>query len=168
MTANLPDDIRYCPFCRTELVRRTVAGRDRPYCPRCGRPFFSDPKLAVAVIVHREGQIVLQQRAIDPGSGRWSFPSGFVERGEPVEEAAVREVLEETGLEVEINRLVGLYSQRGHAVVLAVYDARVIAGALRVSDESSAVAWFPLDSLPPLAFPHDRKILEDWRRGTER
>ncbi len=164
MTSSLADDIRYCPYCRSELELRLIAGRERPYCPACARPFFSDPKLAVAVIIYHEGQIVLQRRAIEPGIGLWSFPSGFVDRGEVVEEAALREVREETGLLVELERLVGLYSHRGHPVVLAVYQARVVGGQLQASEESSAVAWFPLDALPPLAFPHDLVILQDWQR----
>lgn len=163
VTPNLPEDIRFCPYCCTELERRFIASRYRPYCPECDRPFFSDPKLAVAVIVAHEGKIILQQRAIEPGRGLWSFPSGFVERGESVEEAAIREVWEETNLEVELVRLVGLYSRRGHPVVLAVYEAHVIGGTLAGSEESTAVAWFSPDNLPPLAFPHDEEILLDWR-----
>ncbi len=165
MTPNLPDDIRFCPYCRTELERRQLAGRERPYCPICRRAFYTDPKLAVAAIVEHHGKIVLQQRAIEPALGLWSFPSGFVERGEPVEEAAVREVREETGLDVELLRLVGLYSQRGHPVVLAVYAARVIGGTLTPSEESTAIGWFDPDALPPLAFPHDEAILRDWRHS---
>lgn len=168
MTPNLSDDIRYCPYCRTELERRFIAGRERPFCAVCDRPFFSDPKLAVAVIVYQEGQIVLQRRAIEPGIGLWSFPSGFVERGETVEAAAIREVREETGLDVQIEQLVGLYSRHGHPVVLAVYQARVIRGELRTSEESSAVSWFALDALPPLAFPHDSLILRDWQEKLSR
>jgi ADP-ribose pyrophosphatase YjhB (NUDIX family) len=168
MTPNFDDDIRYCPYCRTELERRLVAGRERPYCPHCHRTFFSDPKLAVAVIVCAGDRILLQQRAIEPGLGRWSFPSGFVERGEVLEDAARREVREETGLEIELGRLVGVYSQRDHPVVLVVYEGRVLSGEIRPSEESHAVCWFTPDTLPPLAFPHDERILQDWRRGTAR
>lgn len=164
MNVNFADDIRYCPYCRHELESRMVAGRLRPYCPACDRPFFADPKLAVAVIVWHGDRIVLQKRAIEPGLGLWSFPSGFVERGEPVEEAARREVLEETGLHIEVGELVGLYSRQGQPVVLAVYEGRVVSGELRTSEESTAVEWFPLDALPPLAFPHDAEILRDWLR----
>ena len=164
MTPNFDADIRYCPYCRSDLERRWIAGRTRPYCPQCERAFFSDPKLAVAVIVACGERILLQQRAIEPGLGRWSFPSGFVERGEQLEDAAKREVLEETGIAVELDRLVGIYSQQGHPVVLVVYEGHPISGELRPSEESHAVEWFTLDALPPLAFPHDERILADWRR----
>jgi 8-oxo-dGTP diphosphatase len=72
--------------------------------------------------------------------------------------------LEETGLHIEVGQLVGLYSRQGQPVVLAVYEGRVVSGELRSSEESTAVEWFPLDALPPLAFPHDAEILRDWLR----
>ncbi|MCX7622216.1 MAG: NUDIX hydrolase [Thermomicrobium sp.] len=165
MTPNLDEDIRYCPYCRASLERRIVAGRERPYCPCCQRAYFSDPKLAVAVIVASGDRILLQQRAIEPGLGLWSFPSGFVERGEELETAARREVLEETGLEVGLLRLVGVYSRHGEPVVLVVYEGQPRGGVLRTSEESQAVHWFALDALPPLAFPHDERILRDWLRA---
>jgi ADP-ribose pyrophosphatase YjhB (NUDIX family) len=126
--------------------------------------YYVDPKVAVAVIVPREGGIVLGRRAIDPGLGAWSFPSGYVDRGEVLEEAAAREVLEEIGLEVAIENLVGLYSTAGDPVILAVYSARVIEGALRPGPEMSEVAIFPTDKLPPMAFSHDARIIADWQR----
>lgn len=165
MTPNFDEDIRYCPYCRADLEPRLVAGRLRPYCPRCDRPFFSDPKVAVAVIVVCDDRILLQQRAIEPGLGLWSFPSGFVERGERLEDAAKREVFEETGVAVELDRLVGVYSHRGHPVVLVVYEGHPVGGDIRPSEESHAVQWFILDALPPLAFLHDERILADWRTG---
>jgi len=125
---------------------------------------YSNPKLAVAVIVQSKGELLMQRRAIEPGAGRWTFPSGYVDGGEVVEEAAVREVLEETGLHVTLDGLVGLYSQPHNPVVLAVYHGRVNGGQLAPGDEVYEVAFFPLDSLPPLAFPHDGRILEDWKR----
>ncbi len=163
MMPNFDEDIRYCPYCRSDLVPRVVAGRPRPYCPQCARAFFSDPKVAVAVIVTRDEQVLLQQRAIEPGAGLWSFPSGFVERGEQLEDAARREVREETGIDVALGRLVGVYSQAGNPVVLVVYEGHPLSGTLVTSEESRAVRWFPLDALPPLAFPHDEQILADWR-----
>ena len=111
----------------------------------------------------RDGQILLGKRG--PGTrspGKWSFPAGFVERGEEVEAATAREVLEETGLEIEPGALVGLFSEAGETVVLAVYEAAVRnPGAVPVAaDDLVDLGWFPLDALPELAFERDYRIIE--------
>lgn len=159
----MPVGINYCQRCGARLGLRKVEGKERPVCPRCGQVVFLDPKVAAVVLISLDGKLVLVRRGIEPALGRWSFPSGYVDRGERVEDAAVREVLEETGLEVEVNRLVGLYSSRGSAVILAVYSARVVGGRLRPGSEVQEVGLFDLDDLPPLPFPHDYRILRDWR-----
>jgi 8-oxo-dGTP diphosphatase len=81
----------------------------------------------------------------------------------------VREVLEELGLAVRLTGLVGVYSQRGEAVVLIVYAGEIEAGEPRPDGhEVSEVKRFALDALPDdLAFPHDRRVLNDWKRAVE-
>jgi 8-oxo-dGTP diphosphatase len=138
-------------------------GRDRPVCTACGHITFLDPKLAVAAVIVRDRQILLGKRG--PGTrspGKWSFPAGFVERGEEVEAAAAREVLEETGLEIVPERLIGLFSEEGETVVLAVYE-----GVLKIpdqvpvaADDLTALDWFSFESLPELAFERDYLIIE--------
>jgi len=162
MSLSFDESIRFCPHCGRPVERRQAAGRLRPHCPVCRVTFFSDPKLAVAVLVIQQGRIVLQRRAIDPGLGRWTFPSGFVERGERVEDAAVREVREEVGLEVRLTQLLGLYSAAGHPVVLAVYLAEPIGGTLVAGEEVDRVGLFAPSELPDLAFDHDREIIRAW------
>ena len=95
--------------------------------------------------------------------GRWAFPSGYVDRGEALEEAAAREVREETGLEVRVTRLVGVYSRPGDAVILAVYAAERVGGSLLAGADAEEVGLFSADELPPLPFPYDYDILRDWR-----
>ncbi|MBT5476799.1 MAG: NUDIX hydrolase, partial [Chloroflexi bacterium] len=121
------------------------------------------PKIAGAAIVPIDGGIVMVQRAIEPAIGKWSFPSGYVNRGEKLEQAVEREVLEECGLEVEVEHLVGLYSENGNPIVLAVYQVRVTGGKLESADhETLDVRVFDVNQLPELAFDHDRGILADW------
>jgi 8-oxo-dGTP diphosphatase len=160
---NFRGEIQFCPHCASPLIVRDDAGQPRPYCPTCRRTFYQDPKLAVAVLLTYGGGLVLQRRAIDPGKGKWTFPSGFVERGERVEDAAVRETREETGLDVRLERLLGIYSDTGNPVVLAVYAAEALGGRIAASDESDDVAAFALDDLPELAFEHDAEIIASWR-----
>lgn len=152
----------YCDRCGQALVERLVREQARPHCPACNRTIYRDPKLAVAVIIASDGKIILQRRAIEPGRGAWTFPSGYVDRGEVVEAAAMREVQEEICLPVRIDWLVGLYSTADNPVVLAVYAATPLAETFAVGDEVEAVALFEPDALPPLAFPHDRQIVADY------
>jgi 8-oxo-dGTP diphosphatase len=162
---NFGQPIRFCPHCSHSVETRELGGKERPYCPRCTLGFYEDPKLAVAVLIEHDGKIVLQRRTIDPGMGRWTFPSGYVERGEPVEDAAVREAIEEVGVQVRLERLLGLYSRRGATVVLAVYVATPEGGSLESRDENDAVGLFGPDELPEMAFPHDREIVATWASG---
>ncbi len=128
---------------------------------------YSDPKVAVAAIIPMAGGIVLLKRAIEPQMGKWSYPSGYVDRGERLELALQREVMEECGLSVEVRWLVGVYSETGQAVVLVVYHAEPISGDLIAGDETSEAKVFTLDQMPELAFEHDDRIVADWLAGLE-
>ena len=161
--AVLEADFSYCARCGHALVVEELHGRPRPRCPECGHIVFLDPKVAAVVLVAIDGKLVLVRRAEEPAFGEWAFPAGYVDRGEAVEDAAVREVREETGLEVETTRLLGVYSRAGDPVVLAAYAAQVVGGALQAGDDVSEVALYEPDALPPLPFFHDAAILRAWR-----
>jgi 8-oxo-dGTP diphosphatase len=163
-----PGPFAYCPTCGAPNEMQERDGRSRPVCSACGHITFLDPKLAVAALIVRDGQILLGKRG--PGTrspGKWSFPAGFVERGEEVEAATVREVREETGLEIEPARLFGLFSEAGETVVLAVYEAtlRDPEAAPVAADDLVDLGWFPLDRLPELAFDRDYRIIEQLLTG---
>jgi|AP45_3_1055517.scaffolds.fasta_scaffold100079_1 ADP-ribose pyrophosphatase YjhB (NUDIX family) len=158
------EEIKFCQRCGHGLAEKQVERRARPYCPDCGHVVFLDPKVAAVVLVSADGKLVMVRRGIEPALGRWSFPSGYVDRGEVVEDAAVREVREETGLDVTLGGFIGLYSGQGSVVILAVYAAKVVGGELEAGGEVTDAALFSPDELPPLPFPHDRQILRDWRR----
>ena len=161
----LEEDVSYCARCGHALVVQELHGRPRPRCPSCGHIVFLEPKLAAVVLVAIDGKLVLVRRANEPALGEWSFPSGYVDRGEAVEDAAAREVREETGLEVEVTRLLGIYSRADDPVVLAAYAAEVVGGTMQAGDEVSDIDLFDPDALPPLPFFHDASILSDWRGG---
>jgi 8-oxo-dGTP diphosphatase len=152
----------FCRECGTRLETREAFGRQRGVCPDCGYVHFEDPKVAVGVVVEKDGEIVLGKRNHEPKLGCWSFPSGFVDAGEVLEDAARREVEEETGLEVEITRLLGVYSSAGERVVFVAYAGSAVGGELVAGDECMEVATFPPDRLPELAFPNDGAILAAW------
>ena len=155
---------KYCSACAAPLVERDHEGRTRPACSRCGRTVFYDPKVAATCVVERGARTLLVRRGNQPGYGLWSMPGGYVDRGEIVEEAAAREVLEETGLIVKVGQLIGLFSEAGHPVIVAAYAAEERGGTLEPGPEALEAGFFAPDELPPLAFPRDRLILERWRQ----
>ncbi len=158
----LADD-KYCPRCASPLEVRHVQGRERPACPSCGRVVYHDPKVTAVTVVERDGRVLMVKRGLEPGIGLWSLPGGYVDRGEPVEAAAAREVLEETGLEVDVTGLVGVFSQEGQPVILVTYDSRISGGRTAAGPEIQEVGFFSPEELPPLAFSRDREILRAWK-----
>jgi len=158
---------KYCPQCGAALQRRTVAERERPVCPVCGFIFYLNPIVAAAALVERKGQVALVRRGVEPGRGRWSLPSGYVELDESPEEAAVRETREELGLHIEIDGLLNTFtfSNPQSQGVLLVYAAHVIDGELVAGDDAVDAAWFGPDDLPDVAFRQHREVLRQWRQA---
>jgi ADP-ribose pyrophosphatase YjhB (NUDIX family) len=151
----------HCQRCGGITNEQFIDGRPRPVCVECGAVTYLDPKLAAAVVVERGGRVLMGRRGPSArAAGKWSFPAGFVERGEVVEDAAVREVREETGYSIELGPLIGLLSSEGETVVLAVYTGTIVTGDQNPGDDLIELDWFAPNALPELAFPHDREILE--------
>jgi 8-oxo-dGTP diphosphatase len=166
---------RFCPVCGSPLESRALKTGEpmRLVCASnaCGYVFYLDPKLAVGTIVRLpDGRIVLARRAIEPGFGQWVFPGGYVDRGEEVRTAAVREAREEAGIEIRLDGLVGIYSYPGTTAVIIVYLATWTSGELVIDDESSEIRAFGAAELPwdDLAFSSTRDALRDYlRRGAD-
>ena len=137
------------------MVTKPVGDKLRRVCPQCQYIHFTDPKVGVGVLVVRHGKVLLVRRAMEPERGKWSIPAGYLDRGEDPKKTAVREALEETGLEVEIEGLVDLYfnpPQQGGASVFILYRAHLIGGNAQAGDDADAVGFFGRDELPALAF----------------
>ena len=161
---------RFCPQCGAPLETRALKATEpmRPVCTQCGFILYLDPKVAVGTIIRTSPErIVLVRRAIEPGYGKWVFPGGYVDRGELLTQAAVREAREECGLEVRLDSLVNIYSYPGRAPIIVVYAATAIGGALAVDEESLETAEFDVATLPwdHLAFRSTRDGLSDYLEG---
>lgn len=163
-----PAEFRFCPRCGAGLApRRLKPGEpERLACAGCGFIFFLDPKLAAGTICRLDGGIVLVRRSIEPAYGKWVFPGGYVDRGEAVAAAAIRETREETSLEVAVQDLINVYSYPGNPVVVVVYFAHVLGGELRAGDEALEARIFPPSAIPwdALAFPSTVEALRDFLR----
>ena len=161
---------RFCPRCGGAFERRLLkpSEPERLVCTQCGYVFYLDPKIAVGTIIRAPSQrLVLVRRAIEPGYGKWVFPGGYVDRGEPLVTAAVREAREECGLEVRIDGLVNIYSYAGRAPVIVVYAATAIGGAIATDEECLESREFDIDDIPwdELAFRSTRDGLRDYLAG---
>lgn len=154
----------YCAWCAARLVHRPIEGRERPYCEACERVVYLDPKVAACAIPVLDGRIVLARRDIDPGRGLWTFPGGYADRGETVEEAAAREVREEVGVDVRIGPLIGVYSFHDSIVVVVVYRGEVVGGTPHAGHETQEVRLVTADEIPwdHLAFDSTRMGLREF------
>jgi ADP-ribose pyrophosphatase YjhB (NUDIX family) len=135
----------------------------------CGFIFYLDPKIAVGTIIRATegGPIVLVKRAIEPGFGKWVFPGGYVDRGEELTLAAIREAREEAGLDIRIDYLLNLYSYAGRVPIIIVYAATAVGGELTMDDESTEIRAFDVAEIPwdDLAFRSTREALRDYLAG---
>jgi ADP-ribose pyrophosphatase YjhB (NUDIX family) len=135
-------------------------------CRECSFVFYLYPRVAAFTISAIDEKIVLLRRGIEPSYGKWVFPGGYVERGERIEDAAIRETKEEVNLDVKIRDLVGVYSRNGHPVIIIVYAADVVHGEIKACDECLEVKTFSTSEIPwdELAFPNTRNALKDYVR----
>jgi ADP-ribose pyrophosphatase YjhB (NUDIX family)/GNAT superfamily N-acetyltransferase len=145
-----------------------VGGRVRQVCPSCGFILYRNPVPGVGVLVEAEGGIVFVKRGQPPFEGSWTLPSGYIEEDESSEQAAVREAREETGLEVELIELFGVYSFPEGPVqsgIIIFYRARPVGGELQAGDDATEVRVFE-EGIPPerVPFRTHREVLERWRR----
>jgi len=159
---------KFCPKCGDVLQSRLLKAGEptRLVCPGCTFVFYLDPKIAACTISMVDGGIVLAKRSIEPGLGKWVFPGGFVDCGEAVPAAAIRETLEEVKLKVNLLGVLDVYSFAPYQVAVVVYAADVIHGTPEPGDEASAVHCFAPEELPwdDLAFESTRAALRDYVR----
>jgi len=160
----------YCPRCARPLQEQTLDGLSRMACPdkSCGFVFYQNPVPAAGGVIVQDDRILMVQRAHPPRIGWWCFPAGFMEWGEHPEQTAIREVEEETGLQVRLKGFFEVYSgdddPRVNAILL-LYLAEVTGGTLRAADDAQDVRFFAFDALPEkIAFQSHIRALADYTR----
>lgn len=162
-------EYRFCPRCGGALDRRTVKINEpqRLVCKGCTFIFYQDPKVVAGTVFTLDNGIVLLKRGVEPALGKWVFPGGYVDRGESVQEAAIRETKEESQLDVKLGALLNVYSYAGSPNVIVVYTAAVIGGELAAADESIEARTFSPQQVPweDLAFESTRHALKDYIRS---
>jgi ADP-ribose pyrophosphatase YjhB (NUDIX family) len=169
-------DPSYCERCGTALERRPSAGPDpdRLACPSCGFVAYENPSPTVQAWIERDGRYLALRRDQDPERGKWNMPGGFVEPGESGPEAIRREVREETGLDIEVGDVIGVFAstygegEDAESIFDVAFRATASESELDVSDESQEAGWFTLDEFPEPAFEGEREALAILRARAER
>lgn len=158
----------FCPRCRGELA----GDGTRLSCPACGFVVYASSKPTAGALCVEDGRVLLARRAAEPFKGRWDIPGGFLEEGEDPVDGLRRELKEETGLDVEPERFLGVWMDRygsestAEATLNLYWTARIVAGDPEPADDVSELRWFDRDALPrpdELAFENVPLVLAAWR-----
>jgi ADP-ribose pyrophosphatase YjhB (NUDIX family) len=163
----LARSLKFCSNCGAPLRFGRIVGEDRERlsCPDCGHIAYVNPRLVVTAFpITDDGQIVLLRRGIEPGRGQWAQPGGFLEVDETVNQAAIRETREETGLLIEPGEIIGLYTRLEAAVVTIAYEARIVGGTAAPTPEALEIRTFAPDDIPwpGIAFKTSYWAIRDW------
>ena len=161
-----PIEYRFCPRCGGDLEKRIVKPTEpkRLVCLNCSFIFYQDPKVVAGTIFTLDGRIALLKRGVEPAMGKWVFPGGYVDRGESVHEAAIRETKEESQMEVKLGPLLNVYSYPRSPNIIVVYVAEAVGGELAAGDESVEARVFAPTEIPwnDLAFDSTKDALKDY------
>jgi len=149
-------EVKYCPHCGAELEIKHAEGRKRKVCKACKTIYYINPLPAsTALVLNEKTQLLLGKRVVAPAKGQWCLPGGFVELDENMEQAALRELEEETGLIGKPLWFVGCTYQKSNTyggVIVFGYRVEVLEGELQPGDDIGALKYYDLENLPPVAF----------------
>lgn len=153
----------YCGTCGSTLIIAHDGQSDRPHCVTCRRFFYHNPVPAACCFVRRgPDELLFAQRAVEPAKGLWTLPGGFVEIGETTEEAALRELLEETGLRAQRAHLIGVATKQSPlsgAVLVLGYLIDEYEGELRPDSDAADLRFYARHERPPVPFSAHRDLL---------
>lgn len=154
---------RHCLYCGGQITRKKEDNVLRDFCPVCNSFFYDNPLPVVSCLLDSSRQILLVKRDRAPFKGYWCLPTGFAEAGESIEDAALRELQEETGIKGRISRLLDVdsYKSRYYGDLLFLtFVAEQTGGRLLAGDDCAEARYWPINKIPPLAFRPNRHALE--------
>ncbi len=161
-------EYKYCPWCGSDLLIKELDGRERSACGSCDFIWYKNPIPAAGAILFKDEALLLVKRKYAPKIGDWCLPAGFMEYDESAAHCCLREVKEETGLDIEIERLFWNYKAGDDPrsmVVLVLYTANIAGGELMPGDDAIEARFFKLDELPEnIAFSAHVRAIEDFRK----
>lgn len=153
----------YCCHCGRKTTIIEIEGRKRAYCENCDLVLYQNPIPSVAILaINEKNEILLTQRAVEPGKGYWCLPGGFIELGESAEEAVIRELKEETNLDCDHIRLLTADSViKGYwgDILILGYSVTLTSSEVIPGDDAEAARFFDLRNRPDLIFPVHENLL---------
>ena len=155
----------FCGQCATPMSPAMINGKERPRCPACGFVLWRNPAPVGMALIEHDGELVLIRRREAPLAGFWAPPAGYVECGESVPDAVMREAEEECGLRIELQGLLGVHSRADVDVLIIAYAAHSVGGIARAGDDASELQLYAADDLPQQAAPTQGTATECWFHG---
>jgi ADP-ribose pyrophosphatase YjhB (NUDIX family) len=153
---------QHCSQCGSRMKLASVGERQREQCPACGFIAWRNPAPVAMAVIEHERQLVLIRRRDAPLANYWAPPAGYVETGESLPEAVIREAREECGLEIVLDELAGVYSQADVDVLIVAYRAHAIGGRLVAGDDASDVGLFAAGRMPHQPPPLQGTATDHW------
>lgn len=154
---------KFCHFCGSRLIDKRIEGTVRRYCNKCLEPVYENPIPATCVVLaDRSNKIWLVKRSVEPKAGFWCLPGGFMELGETPEQAALRELKEETNFSGKIELLLGISANPNptyRTVLMVGYLVRAFSGDPIAGDDASDIRCFGPDDLPEIAFESHKQFI---------
>jgi ADP-ribose pyrophosphatase YjhB (NUDIX family) len=157
----------FCPYCGKHITRNSEEGIVRDFCEACNLFFYENPLPVVSAIVVSDRKLLLVKRGKRPYKGRWCLPTGFAESGESIEEAALRELREETGIEGKIQNLIDVESCTSYFygdLLFIAFEVEQTGGICLPGSDTVAVRYFPIEAIPRLAFPSNEHAVQTYIR----
>lgn len=158
-------NLNNCPQCGNILISKKEGNYDRSYCQKCAEFTYINPVPVVAgVIKDEKNRILLIKRGVEPCIHHWTLPTGFIEINETPEESILREIKEETNLTCTIERLLGVYQQKGwkyESIIVLAYILNPIEGYPKAGDDAIDIKYFEYKTLPEIPFISHRKIIKN-------
>ena len=164
----MPKKRIYCPYCSENITTKEEDGIPREYCASCNQFFYNNPLPVASSIVVNDRRVLLVKRKNQPHKGAWCLPMGFAETGETAEEAALRELEEETGVKGKIIDFILIDSSRNDMygdLLFLTFEVEQTGGKLGAGDDAEEVRYYPLDKLPELPFHSNLKAIDAYVRA---
>jgi 8-oxo-dGTP diphosphatase len=156
---------RYCPFCKGRLDYKSTRGLKLKHCTKCDRIFYDNPATGVAILVEKDRKILFVKRNVMPKKNRWALPGGFIEQGETIEKAALRELKEECNMEGRNVKILSIFAEQtaifGTVIAVGVFMTSA-AGNVRAGDDAKEAKFFSIDKMPKIAFKSHRFFVDKY------